>query len=898
MNPLRLQSWSFIGSFLLWLLALNPIAAEIIPDTTLPNNSTVTPSTNTRIIEGGTRRGNNLFHSFREFSFSAQTANTTGDTAFFNNDSAVRNIITRITGGSRSIIDGKIQANGTANLFFINPNGIIFGQNASLQIGGSFVASTATSLKFADGAEFSAIASQTSPLLTVSVPTGLQFGSNPRDIVNQSQASPAGAVNSLGFPVGLQIPSGKTLALVGGNVSLVGGNLTAAGGRVELGSVAESDLVTLSEIETGFALDYAGFQNFENIQLSRGSQIDTSDSGSGAVQLQGRNVTLSENSLIVAIALGLKRGDNLAINATGSVNLSGGSQIGTFAESQGQAGDVLVRALDSVELVGTAFLGSQVCVSSLNCESVTGNGGNLIIETRRLLIRDGSIVDASTFGAGQAGNVIVKALDTIELVGTTQDGLPSGIFAQVADLAIDNPGNAGTLSIETQRLIVKGGAQISTAARKGGNGGNLTVNATDMIQLSGASSFATASLLDSHRSGIFVSAEPEATGNVGTLNISTGVLTVEDGARISADNLGSGKGAIQSLNIRQLVIQNGGEVRSGSFAEGSGGTLTIKAAESVEVTGRGTIGSDVIPSTLFTRAEATGKAGNLAVTTQRLNVKNGAEVTVSSTGSGQAGNLEIIARSLTLDNEGKLIGKTASADGGNIALNLRNLLLLRRNSEISTSAGTAFAGGNGGAIAIDIPDGFIVTVPSENSDITANAFSGKGGSVTIDATGIFGLVQRSRDELEQLLGTTDPTQLDPSLLPTNDITAISRQNPSLNGQVIINTPDVDPNRGLVQLPTEPVNVEVVQGCQAGGQQSSSVAFFNTGRGGLPVNPYEPLSSSNIWEDVSAPPQVTDGETRRQATNLANLPDKIVEAQGWVINKKGEVVLVAEIPDCR
>jgi filamentous hemagglutinin family protein len=158
----------------------------------------------------------------REFSL------TTGSEAFFNNALTINNIITRVTGGQVSHIDGLIRANGGANLFLINPSGIIFGANAQLNIGGAFIGSTADSIRFADGSTFSAKNPQNPPLLTINVPIGWQFGSQPANIINQSQ------------PVGLAVQPGQTLALIGGNVNLVAGWLTAPQGRIELGSVGSN----------------------------------------------------------------------------------------------------------------------------------------------------------------------------------------------------------------------------------------------------------------------------------------------------------------------------------------------------------------------------------------------------------------------------------------------------------------------------------------------------------------------------------------------------------------------------------------------------------------------------------------------------------------------------------
>ena len=158
---------SGLVSSLLTSVFILPALSQVTSDGT--TNTTVRPSGNNFDILNGIQKGNNLFHSFTEFSI------PTGGSATFNNSTNVVNIINRVTGGNISNIDGLIKANGNANLFLINPSGIVFGENAALNIGGSFLGTTAESILFEDGFEFSAVNPQNEPLLTVSVPLGLQM---------------------------------------------------------------------------------------------------------------------------------------------------------------------------------------------------------------------------------------------------------------------------------------------------------------------------------------------------------------------------------------------------------------------------------------------------------------------------------------------------------------------------------------------------------------------------------------------------------------------------------------------------------------------------------------------------------------------------------------------------
>ncbi|WP_313934762.1 MULTISPECIES: filamentous hemagglutinin N-terminal domain-containing protein [unclassified Nostoc] len=875
-----MRFWTWNCSAILWLLAGNPAIADIVPDTTLPTNTTVSNSGNVKVIQGGTLRGTNLFHSFQEFSFSVNTAATTGDTAFFNNDAAVSNIFARVTGGSISNIDGVIRANGLANLFLINPSGIIFGPNASLNVGGSFVASTANSIKFADGQEFSATNPNPNPLLTVSIPVGLDFNSNVGRIVNQSQASPNGEVTDAfpPNPIGLKAAIGKTLALIGGEVAIEGGNLTTTAGSIELASVS-TGLVKLTDIAKGYAFDYSGVQDFGQLQVSQFSIIYGSGNDGSEIHLQGGDIKLTDSSLVFINSFGEGKQNNLSINAK-NLTIDGGAFLATFAVGEGDAGNIQVKASETVDLAGTTpdgFFPSGIASQVL--EAAEGNAGNVTLEAKNLLIRDGAILDSSTFGFGQAGNVSVKASDSIELRGTTINGLfPSGIFAIAAQSSANNSSNGGNITLESQKLSVVGGAQISAVTRNSGTSGNIDITASDAILVSGTGSLATASPFDSYRSGIFVSAQPGATGSSGNLNIKTRLLTVENGARITASNVDSLQGGGNAtFDLSQLLVQNGGEIRADSFGKGPGGTLNIKASDSVEVVGVGNIGGESVISRLSTQAQASGNAGNLIVNSDRLSVRDGAELTVSSKGSGQAGNLEVTARRVLLDNQGKLIAETASGNGGNIKLTLDESLVLRRNSLISTTAGTNFAGGNGGIINIQSP--LIVAIPSENSDIRANAFTGNGGQVNITTRGIFGIQPRLTET------------------PKSDITASSTF--GINGVININNPDVDPSQGLVNLPESVVDISnlIAQGCNVQPQQPISQLVV-TGRGGMPPSPNDSLSDDTVWSDTRLtnavklqPPVATTTAAPIKTPNTS-----VVPASSWMFNNKGEVTLIAHVPN--
>ncbi|MBF2050388.1 MAG: hypothetical protein EDM05_64575 [Leptolyngbya sp. IPPAS B-1204] len=392
--------------------------AGIIAETTLPSPSVVQSTDKITRITGGTQVGGNLFHSLREFSVS------------FNGTilevvPSVTNVFLRVTGLEVSTIEGQIalrQPDGSispANFFLINANEVIFGSRASFLLNGSLITTTAASIYFEDGFQFGPSTPEVAEL-TDSSPVALQFENNPRKIINlafqQVQDDGKPVLDALGDPIyGLNGAAGQTLALVGGDIVIAaetpevpGGRLTAVAGRIEVGSVVSADWVSLTPTKTGWVLGYEKVQQFGTIQLADGAVINSS--GGGAVQVQGREVALTDLAQIYSTAGEGQLGETLQVIASASITVSGGfssirtetegpnpaghveisaervaildgGRIGSVTLAQGSGGDVRVKA-NSVTVSGTAIIEGQRFSSLLYVLSLsTGAPGKLIIET-------------------------------------------------------------------------------------------------------------------------------------------------------------------------------------------------------------------------------------------------------------------------------------------------------------------------------------------------------------------------------------------------------------------------------------------------------------------------------------------------------------------------------------
>lgn len=811
--------------------------------------------------EDGRVVGSNLFHSFGRFNLSA------GETARFFSDGSIRNILARVTGGTASSIDGLLLTQSTnVNLFLINPSGILFGPNASLDIGGStgrgtFVATTTDALVWGNGNTFSASNPKgpESLLTLVGDPSGFL----------SSQRTP-GAIGSQGSD--LLVYRDQRLLLLGGDVTVNGGLLQARGGRVEIGSVAGEGTVGLDLNSTGFSLKFPDTLTRGDVDITNGAIIRTnSTDGGGDVVIQAGEITIDRGSQLQAATLGAGDAGNIRLVATESVTLRGiGSPVppGLF----------------------------QTALFSIVEAGGSGKGGNISIVTPSLIMSNGAQLQTSVNGpnaeTGQPGG----------------NGTPGVIFVQTNGGSVSLTGD-GTAMFST----ISEGATVSGAGSNEFAGGVFDVLLGNSNQpITGSVFIATGSLSLSNNA--FLSASTFGNGNAGAVIVDAkGTISLKNGSamysRVGSTGVGNAGGVVIAAN--SLLVDNS-EINTGTFGQGDAGLILGLVKDRVELSGDAGIFSAAGLNTSQT-------AGAIFLSSPKLIVRDGARISVSNLGSGSAGDVILSsptrANAVWVTNGGYIAALTRSGQGGNITFKTPGAIILSRGGQISTEAGLVGTGGDGGNITINsgslgINGGrtlLIAGKPTNDNNIVANAYTGRGGSIQVSAFQLNDIAQR------------------PQSLSTNDIDASSRF--GLNGVVTVNALDIDPSRSALSLPggLRDLSNLIAQRCTPGTQANTS-QFIIAGREGLPPSPTAALSSEDVladWvtlgETVSdrgrsggdggdgagsitssssfpsrpSSPSPSSSPSRPSSSSSPSQPSPIVEAQTWITDTKGDIYLVAQ-----
>ncbi len=734
-------------------------------------------------ITGGTRPGGgaNLFHSFGEFSL------LVGETALFKDPAPppTSNIIGRVTDGLPSNIYGAIDSATYypgANLFLINPAGVLFGATATLNVGGSVNISTADYLRLADGARFEAIPGAQDALLS---------------------SAPVAAYGFLGPAVGpitfeganFSMPAGQSLTAVGGVISVtsdpVSGApalLTAPSGQVRLASVA-------SVAGPGELLE----SNLQSVPNFNGVSFEDSFTGVGTLALEQGTIRVQDGQLVMDTSI----------------------MFASTVPGAAQAAEILISG-KSIQLDNGFGLASI---------TVDDPGPNITLSGEHVSLSGGSVILSDTSGAGQGGNVTISASNTFSITGADQFGNASNITTSASgsaaggavmvtgsptkpDVLIDRgyittgtgaDGNAGPISVDARNVTVSnGGAILSTGAN--GSSGTISV-AADVVTISGQFDPVTPSIIETLNG---------ASGPTGDIAVNVRQFSLADGARVSTDALGLAGGNITITATESATVSGGSKIRVGVLGT-SGGTLTM-SSQTV------TLNNGI----LQTLTVGVGNAGTIMVNAGSVSMSNGSLMNSNSTGTGDAGNITITAGQQVNLFDSSITTQALLASGGNVTIKAGELVRLN-NSQINTSV----AGGPttaGGDIMIDPP--FVVL--QNNSQILAQAFAGLGGNITIVAGGLF-------------------------VDPTSTISASSQL--GISGVINVQSPVFFLSGTLVPLPKNPVQAASLlqQRCAARMQGSGASNFVQRGRDGLPPEPGGWLTSPMLAAASPATPQIGQAE---------------------------------------
>ena len=554
--------------------------AQVVPDRTV---GTIVSSTN--LITGGIRTGNNLFHSFSQFSI------PTGGSAIFNNPTDIQTIFSRVTGSTQSSINGLIKAQGNANLFLMNPNGILLGPNAKLDIGGSFVGTTASNIRFADGVSFSANETTPNPLLTVSVPIGLQMGQHP------------GAIEVQGST--LQVKNDRSLLLTGNDMKIIG-IIDARGGRVDFASISGAGDVGLKldafqhlALSVPDATPRGNLQVGADLSTGKPSIITVHNPRGGSIGITAKNFDFLGDTAV-----------NAGVNGIGSINQ--------------KSGNIDINVSDRF------YSNYAVAASRINKKSV-GNAGDINITAGTVVAVNGAQFSASNRGRGTGGNINITARDRIDFSGQDKDGFQSSLFSSVRNGAV---GNGGQITLTAPRVSFTNGASLELITEGRGNAGNVKINASESIVFQGIGLLPDPNEGTLVTSGIFSNVRASGIGNGGSIELNSPNVLIGQQAEVSTSSKGIGDAGNIRISASSAILDTGrltAESRSGNQ-----GNIIINASNNLILRNG---------SLITTNATGTSSGGNISISAPVIVGLENSDI-VANAIQGRGGNIQITTESL------------------------------------------------------------------------------------------------------------------------------------------------------------------------------------------------------------------------------------------------------------
>jgi len=712
----------------------------------LTDDLTAQPGPNYEIGEAlGVQVGSNLFHSFSLFSIA------TGDSATFTEDPALNaglppigNVIARVTGGVPSAIDGLLRSTiPNADLFLLNPAGVLFGGGSAIDVPGSLTISSAHSLVYAGGTESLSTVVAANPVLSAAAPEAFGFlGGAPAADLEFVNPDPI-------FPKLLRVPDGETFTAIGGNVRVVGvGNsaqLVASGGRVQVAAVGSAAIEVPVDLAS-WDVQPASSTQLGEVHLEGASALDASQFDAslpqGQVVIRGGRLTLADRAIVRAG--GQIAGDTAVdIAVAEDVSLDGRSELRTETLG-GLAGGTLRVSASEISLADQSLVRTRVFDFG-----GSERGGDISLRAGTVELDRSSIV-SSTEGSGAAGNVEIVA-DQINVV--------SGSISAVSSTL----GPGGEIQIKTGNLSVRGGVAeiVTTNGVTTGNstaGGDIAIAATGSVAVRdgglisaestgsnpGGAVRIGAAVLEVSGEGLDAAGAPRpssvqsaalASGDGGSVDIVANEVAVRGGivqAFVASSASGGGGGI--DISARRVSLEDGGQISTTSAGTGDSGAIDIAAIDEVSAVGNTVIAGTSTPSGIFSRSLLSGDAGDVRVEAPVIRVENGAEISTRAVTSGNSGDITLAAPQLVrVAGSSVITARGVDGTGGDVLVDTERFEVLDGAVVDVSTSGT----GQGGEIHVRAGDVLVAGASSNGQRASLGAqadSSGNAEGITIEAS--------------------------------------------------------------------------------------------------------------------------------------------------------------------
>jgi filamentous hemagglutinin family protein len=873
---------SFIALFVLGLLTYVSVHAEITLDGTLGTGIALEGPNYAIGAELGQQHGSNLFHSFGQFNIN------NNESATFSGPININNVIGRVTGGRPSNIDGLLRSTiPNADVYLINPAGMLFGPNATLDVQGSFHASTADTLRFRDGGEFNASNPQNS-LLTIAPISAFGFlTDSPQPLSISGSATKTNK---------LSVPTGNALSLIGGDIQVTRSKLSANSGRINIAGVAGQGDVTLSPedlILPGGAADVRLENSSVNVSGNAGGSIyiragqffidnasidnSTRDAAAGDINVQAENLIASRGGRFGSTTVGTGQGGKIKIKvneltefsgeivrSNGSVSASGinltsretgnagavdletaklnlkeGARISATAFKSGKGGNINIQATDSISLsgIGSQGQGSSISANTQGQTENAGKGGVIALKARDLHLADGALITTITFGTGQGGHVKINTTEGVTLSGEDYRGVTSGILTDS-----QGSGDGGHVELKANQLTLLNGSNIRANSSQSGQGGKISINVNDLVKLEGLDSAGYGSYIMANAQGKTVDA-----GNGGTIEIIAGRLQLADGAQIATSTFGPGQGGELAVKVTEKATFSGQDqseegFRSGLFttsegqteAAGNGGTIVLVAGD-LRLAENGEFSA---------MTYGPGVGGNINIQAQTVKLTD-STVMASSEARGDAGQVVLVIGDKLQMRDSTIETKALNADGGNMELIATSYVYLV-NSRITTSVSEDFGGGGN----IILNPKFVVL---DGSQVFAKAKKGAGGNINLTTTGVYNF---TGEAIAEIINASSEFGVD--------------------GLVTIATPDNNSDEAMFALPATIFDASALLDKPCGQRLAENLSHFIVAASEGTSNEPDDLLSSGLL--LSKPAMTVSSATKNETISLYPLMALLTECK--------------------